>query len=223
MSVPQNRVDAAVSAARELERHGFFARVKQGDERAASYFARLVAYTVNPSGFTSDFGWLRKTAGGFNIEGYADGAIVFGADPNDLHNVIKIVTQVGSTNAGIGSAEQERRVVDVWEAPKPLTLEQMRYLNPAYEPLPDVSQPPPGASMPSPIYSQGEIGVLLQHILKRLDAMEQKPQPTITVDLSGVSAQIADVRHALSNGLAIDAQGRIPFVGTVTLKGSAKG
>jgi hypothetical protein len=115
-------VKRAQSAARDLEAQGYFAKVKAGDVRAASYFARMVACRANPMGSTSDWGWLAK-GGGTEVEGYADGAIVFGNDPLDLTNVLKIVTQVGSNDPSaitIGSSVQPRRQVDTWAAPIPL-------------------------------------------------------------------------------------------------------
>lgn len=131
--IPDDRKKAAVEIAHALQRTGYFTRVQTGDERAASLFARLVALKANPTGKTSDFGWLRKTGGGFNVEGFADGAIVFGADPNDRHNVLKIVTQIGTDHAGIGDADQERREEDIWFKPHSLTFEELRYLNSSHE------------------------------------------------------------------------------------------
>lgn len=116
-------VKRATDAARILEQQGYLAKAKTGDERGASYLARLVASRVNPSGAAGDWGWLRKTGSGFHVDGFADGAIVFGNDPADRNNVLKIVTQVGSTNPNaiqVGSAVQERRESDVWASPVPV-------------------------------------------------------------------------------------------------------
>lgn len=142
-------VKRAVEVATTLQQQGYFTRVKQGDETAASYFARLVASTVNPTGNPHDWGWLSKPAGGFNVDGYADGAIVFGNNHADLNNVLKIVTQVGSNNPNaiqIGSSVQPRRTEDVWAMPVPLPAALRSYLLNGGEPIPIQ---PPSPSMPS--------------------------------------------------------------------------
>lgn len=136
-------VKRAIAAARDLETQGYFAKVKTGDEKAASYFARMVAARANPTGAQNDWGWLSKPGGGFNVEGFADGAIVFGNDSRDLTNVLKIVTQVGSTDPNaitIGSAVQPRRAVDVWVSPVPLPDALGNYLLNGGQPRP---VPPP--------------------------------------------------------------------------------
>lgn len=124
-------VKRAVDVAKSLEAQGYFTKVKQGDEKAASYFSRMVASKVNPSGNPNDWGWLSKPAGGFNIEGFADGAIVFGNNPSDLNNVLKIVVQVGSSNPNdikIGDSVQQRRPQDVWFCPVPLPDSVVSYI-----------------------------------------------------------------------------------------------
>lgn len=222
MSIPTN---VAKAAAIKLRDQGFFTRAGEGDERAASYFARLVAYTVNPDGDPEGFGVLRKTGGGFNVDGYADGAIVYGSDPQDFENVIKIVTQIGTTHAGIGDAIQDRRPVDVWEAPKPLTLEQMRYLKPSY--APDGDTPPTPPIVPPTPQPNNELIALLARMAASIENIEQRIS-TLDGDLDGISTQVEDVRNALRNGLgiSIEAQSnKVPYLGAVTLKGSgvAKG
>lgn len=148
-------VTRAVDTAKVLQQQGYFTKVKQGDERAASYFARLTAQRVNPTGNPRDWGWLAK-GGGFNIEGFADGAIVFGNDPADRQNVLKLVLQVGSSNpndiqiASTSAALQPRRESDVWASPvsvpdsilmyllnggQPLPIEPPKPLYPSYEAL----------------------------------------------------------------------------------------
>jgi len=125
-------VKRATDMAHALEAQGYFVKVKDGDEKAASYFSRMVASKVNPSGNPNDWGWLSKPSGGFNIEGYADGAIVFGNNPSDLNNVLKIVTQVGSNDPNaiqIGSSVQERRPSDIWVVPVPLPDSIPNYLH----------------------------------------------------------------------------------------------
>lgn len=211
----------AADVARSLKAKGFFDRVAQGDTRAASLFARLVAYTINPNGDPSSVGFLKKTAGGFNVDGFADGAIVANGNYNDLQNVIKVVTQVGSTNAGIGDAVQERRPTDIWAAPTSLTLEQMRYLNPAYEPATEPAKPQPQQpqipTIPAPAQNFDVSGIMakLADIHDAVNALNAR--------MGGLSAQVADVRLAQQNGLAIELSGKLPYLGTVTMKGVAKG
>jgi hypothetical protein len=150
-------VKRATDMAQTLKTQGYFAKVKTGDEKAASYFSRLVASTVNPSGNVNDWGWLAK-GGGFNVEGYADGAIVFGNNPADLRNVLKIVTQVGSSNPNdiqIGSSVQDRRPVDTWEKPVPLPDSIPSYLLSGGLPVPI---PPPTPSVPSYEAMGGDAG-----------------------------------------------------------------
>lgn len=145
----QADVDRAVAAAHSLEQQGYFAKVKTGDVKAASYFARLVASMANPSGMGTDWGWLSKPpGGGTQVEGYADGAIVFGNNPNDLVNVLKIVTQVGSTDPNaiqIGRAVQDRRPSDTWHKPVPVPPKLPTYLAGGVPPTPQPPQTqPPG-------------------------------------------------------------------------------
>lgn len=144
MNPTQADVDRAVAAAKVLKAQGRFDKVKTGDEKAASYFSRMVAATVNPNGNSGDWGALAKTGGGFNVEGFADGAIVFGNNPSDRANVLKIVTQVGSTDPNaiqIGSSVQERRESDIWSDPVPLDPKIPAYLGGSAVPVPPVSVP----------------------------------------------------------------------------------
>ena len=220
--IPQQQIQNAVAAATALRAQGFFTRVQQGDVTAASYFARLVAYTVNPQGDPSGFGWLSKTPGETHVEGFADGAIVYGSNEFDLENVLKIVTQVGSTNAGIGSAVQPRRPENHWVAPQPLTLAQMRYLHPAYDPPGPTPTPVP---IPVPQPPSNDLATIKAQ-LEALTGVVGSLVVAITDlhnDHADLKARIVDVRTTLANGLAIEAQGRIPFAGSVSLKGSAKG
>jgi hypothetical protein len=142
-------VKLATDAAHQLEREGYFAKAKTGDERAASYFARLTAARANPTGSPRGWGALKKTGGGFNVEGYADGAIVFGNDSSDRSNVLKIVTQIGSSNPNaiqIGDAVQERRDSDVWASPVPVPDSLVAYIAGSATPVP---QPPAAFTFPS--------------------------------------------------------------------------
>lgn len=195
MGISNEQVQLAVAAANTLREQGFFERAHAGDERAASYFARLVAYTANPGRSSDSWGALRK-GGGFNVDGYADGAIVYGNDPNNLDNVLKIVTQVGSDHAGIGEAVQDRRPVDKWEKPSPLSNEQMIYLRPGGIPVPA----PPTAPTSSPILlpGRGEMmaaGEWLDAYYKSEDGLQRKKGMSIggRPDWEGVGAWLFDV------------------------------
>lgn len=141
--VPQSEINRAVSVARQLEAQGHFERARRGDVRAASLFARLVAYTVNPTGDPDGFGWLTKSAGETHVDGYADGAIVYGDDEDDLQNVLKIVRQVGG-DASIGSDIQTRRSNNRWARPLPLTADELSYLRPGGAPVPVPTPGPVG-------------------------------------------------------------------------------
>lgn len=219
MSIPQSALYAAITVARDLESRGYFERVRQGDQRAASYFARLVAYEGNKWGAGDSFGWLSKTHGESQVDGYAEDAIVYGDNPGELENVIDLVNGAGAPGASIGGAVKPRRENNRWVKPQALSVEQMRYLNPAYDPAPTpvpTPTPQPPSNELAPIKAQLEaltnvVGSLVVAITE------------LHNDNADIKNKVSDVRKALSNGLAIDAQGKIPFAGSVSLKGSAKG
>ena len=211
----------AADVARSLKAKGFFDRVAQGDVRAASLFARLVAYTMNPGGDPTSVGFLKKTAGGFNVDGFADGAIAANGNANDFQNVIKVVTSVGVTSAGIGDAVQERRPTDIWFAPVPLSLAELRYLNPAYEPATEPAKPQPQQPQTpqNPAQSQSfDASGVMAKLADIHDAVN-----ALNARMGGLSAQVADVRLAQQNGLAIELSGKLPYLGNITLKGVARG
>lgn len=147
MAITQADINRAVVVAQDLETQGYFERARTGDQRAASYFARLVAYKINGFGRPDDFGCLRKTAGGTNVDGYAEDAIVFGSNPADLLNVLDMVNGTGAPNASVNEHPEpkERRPQDIWEAPRPLTEEELDYLLSGGEPVP---QPEPEPEIP---------------------------------------------------------------------------
>jgi len=129
MSVSSDQLKRAENCAKQLEAQGYFHRAKTGDQRAASYFARLTAYTLNPGGHALDYGTLTKPAGGSNVDGYAEDAIVFGNDPTNLMNVVDLVNGAGAPGATIGAGDvKPRRAQDLWEQPKPLTRAEVEYL-----------------------------------------------------------------------------------------------
>lgn len=124
------------AVARRLENEGFFEQVRRGDTRAASYFARLVAYRCNPTGDPAQPGCLRK-GGGHNVDGYAEDAVALNGNPNDFHNVMDLVADAGAPGASVRSANlNPRRTVDVWEAPRPLTPAELAILGKGETPIP---------------------------------------------------------------------------------------
>lgn len=145
MGVSQAQLNRAITQARAREAQGYFALVKQGDQRAASLFVRLVAYDLNPNGHTSDYGWLTKAPGETQVDGYAEDAICGNADFNDLANVVDLVIGAGAAGASIGGSVKERRPTNRWAAPQPLNAEEMDYLLSGAEPIP---HPPQGQPYP---------------------------------------------------------------------------
>lgn len=140
MSVSNEQLQRAIAAARAREAQGYFARVKAGDQRAASLFARLVANDLNPSGYVNDYGWLSKSPGESQVDGYAEDAICGNADPNDLANVVDLVNGAGAPGASIGGAVKERRSSNKWVKPLQLTTAELDYLLAGGQPIP--SHPP---------------------------------------------------------------------------------
>jgi hypothetical protein len=133
MPVSQPHLDRILQMAQAREAQGYFVRVKAGDQRAASLFARLVAYDVNPSGDRTLCGWLSKTSGETNVDGWAEDAIAGNGDQADLLNVIDLVGGSGAPGATLVTRLtpadlKERRTNNLWVAPKPLTADELSYL-----------------------------------------------------------------------------------------------
>lgn len=148
MSVSQEQLARIVAQARNRESQGYFEKVRQGDQRAASLFARLIAFDLNPSGSGADVGWLTKTPGESNVEGFAEDAICGNAHPDDLANVIDLVNGAGAKGASIGGSVKERRRHNQWFRPQALTAEEMLFLREGI-PAP-VPQPPAHPQQPYP-------------------------------------------------------------------------
>jgi len=146
MSISNDQLQRAVSAARVRESQGYFGRVKAGDQTAASLFVRLVADDLNPSGKPTDYGWLSKSPGESQVDGYAEDAICFGADPSDTQNVVDLVNGAGAPGASIGGAVKERRAHNIWVKPQPLQVAELSYLLEGGAPMP---LPPPVIIMPA--------------------------------------------------------------------------
>jgi hypothetical protein len=123
----------SIQVLRNLEANGYFEKARNGDHRACGLFARLAAYSLNPSGDPAGWGWLTKVPGQKQVEGYSEDAIVLGNDPNNLHNVVDLIIGAGRSGASLAGSLDGfvvRLPQNVWEAPKPLTDEQMAYLKP---------------------------------------------------------------------------------------------
>lgn len=150
-----NRVDVA----QQVEQEGYFERCRAGEMRGCSYFARLVALRLNPTADPNGFGWLTKSPGESNVDGYADDAIVFGQGQT---NVVDLVGGSGAPGARVQwGGPHPRRAHNVWEAPRPLTASEMEYLKTGSGSTPGTPTPP----TPQPPTN-------LQPILDRLKALE---------------------------------------------------
>lgn len=136
MAVPED-----IGIAQNLVAQGYFQRVAAGDQRAASLFARLFAHAANPSGSPASWGRLKK-GGGTAVDGYAEDAVCYGSDQQDLHNVVDLVIGAGAPGARLAPTTThtvERRPVDTWELPRPLSANEVNYLK-GFNPAP----PEPG-------------------------------------------------------------------------------
>ena len=120
------QVPNRIEVAHQLEAEGYFEKCRAGEMRGCSYFARLVALRLNPRGDPKGFGWLSKTPGESNVDGFADDAIVYG-DGED--NVIDLVGGAGARGARVQwSGPHPRRAWNRWVAQRPLTTAEMNYL-----------------------------------------------------------------------------------------------
>ncbi len=175
---------------------GYFTKAEAGDMRGASYFARLVAYRLNPAGDPRSFGWLKK-GGGSNVDGYADDAIVFGSDPNNLQNVIDVVGGSGAPgarpvwNAGEGDRGLPRRASDVWDAPRPLTVEQMNYLK--------AGSGGGGGGGTGPNPDVQKVLDAIAALLAEVVANTNTQIASVNARLSGLTVQLASLHEAVAN------------------------
>jgi len=133
MSVSAETLEQVLTTARTLEAQSYFERVRQGDQKAAALFAKLVAYTMNPDGDPDGAGWLSKAPGESQVDGYAEDAIVIGNDPNERENVVDLVNGTGAAGASLPSRLtladlKPRREHNRWVKPQPLTASQLQYL-----------------------------------------------------------------------------------------------
>lgn len=219
----------SLSVVQQVEREGYFERARTGDQRAASLFARLVAFRLNPHGLPNSFGWLRK-GGGHQVDGYAEDAIVANSHASDLQNVYDLVTGAGRDGATAGwNGPLPRRASDTWEAPRALTTAELEYLKPGavVAPPPVVPPVPPippvnlddltqaiqmlmadqGRLIEQVMKSEAETRQRHEQVTRSLgevrDALKALPQSVPVCDADRIVGEILDVRQALRNGLAI--------------------
>jgi hypothetical protein len=186
-AVPAAAQNPVLEAAEALEQQGYFEPCRNGNDHACSYFVRLVVYTVNPKGDPNLPGALRKTAGGKNIDGYAEDAIALNGNPGDLHNVIDLVGGAGASGARLQwGGPHPRRSSDVWEAPKALSARELAVLGKA-----DVPGPNPGTPKPPPAPS-----VNLQPILEALAALSAKVD-ALNIRADGLAAQVGATQEQI--------------------------
>lgn len=197
MGVTPETLNRVIAVARGLEARGYFEKARQGDQRAASLFARLVAYGANPAGHTSDFGWLSKSPGESQVDGYAEDAIVYGNDPSDRQNVVDLVNGAGAPNASIGGSVKERREHNRWVKPVALTDEELRYLQSGGQPVP---VPPPTPILKPRDQFAGEFA--------RLNAYYAAPEGLQRVGgmVSNVDASVFAVIRRIADGSITDSE-----------------
>lgn len=136
MGVPTEQLTRVSAASTIRESQGYFRRAKVGDLKASSLFARLIAYDLNPTGKGSDFGCLSKSPGEQQVDGFAEDAICWTDDANNLQNVLDIIARAGqqppytSSNQppSLTTQEKPRRENNKWVKPAPLTADQLDYL-----------------------------------------------------------------------------------------------
>ena len=215
-----NRYDVVV----QLDAEGYFDRAATGDQRAASLFARLVAYRLNPTGAADSWGWLTKQPGETQVDGYAEDAIVYGSTPSDLVNVVDLVVGAGAPGARIAwQAGKPRRPSNTWERPRPLTEAEMDYLKAGSGGGgTGGGGGGGGGTQPTCQYQPTDLGP----VLARLAALEQAVQ---SLTDTAVGAEVAAleaaagvrelVRVLQSPGMQVDCSARIigPVRGTARL------
>lgn len=152
MGITPDDLERANRVAKQLEAEGFFEKVRAGSQKAASLFARLVAFRLNPRGDESDFGCLSKSPGETQVDGFAEDAIVFSNDPSDLANVVDLVNGAGAEGANIPDTygTKPRRSHNRWIKPAALTETQLLFLRPSGQP----PAPPPPVKPQYPGYEE---------------------------------------------------------------------
>lgn len=148
MAVTQADIDRLEASAQELEMQGYFERARGGDKRACSLFTRFAVYVTNPTGDPEDFGWLSKSPGEAQHDGFSVDAACFSASLSDRRNVIDIIVGAELPGARVEASDpKERRENNRWVKPQRLSDEDMKYLKAGGMPVP---QPPPAVVLPPP-------------------------------------------------------------------------
>lgn len=133
-------------AMQQLEDAGQFRRAAGGDQRAASLFVRAAAQLANPNGADrTSWGWLSKSPGESQVDGYSEDSLVLGDSPSNLQNVYDFVAGTGRVGASIiyTPSAVQRRPSNVWVAPRPLTAAEQAYLGGG-----TIDPPPPPVKPP---------------------------------------------------------------------------
>lgn len=171
--------------AHAVANEGYFDKCGAGEMRACSYFARLVAWRLNPTGDPSSWGWLSKPDGGSNVEGWADDAMVYG---QGQHNVIDLVGGAGASGARVQwGGPHPRRPSNLWVAPQPLTKAELDYLKPGSGPAP---KPPPVPPTVPPVNLQPVLEAVAQ--LRALVEQLHAKQDAQAAQLAQVGAAAVD-------------------------------
>ncbi len=203
MGVSDEQLQRIVAQADLRERQGYFEVVRGGDQRAASLWARLLANDLNPTGKSTDVGWLSKLHGGANVDGWAEDAICGNAHPGDLENVIDLVGGAGLPGARPIADVKPRRPTDEWVKPKPLTAEEMTYLLAGGLPVPIPPQEPV-QPYPSESPDGGWWGQVADVQIAATYARKNRPYPSDQKSLRWVGRIAYDIRDGLTKEGSLD-------------------
>lgn len=216
MSIDQDTLNRAIAAAKSLEAQGYFEKARQGDQKAASLFARHTAYTLNPSGDPDDYGCLSKSPGESQVDGFAEDAICYTDDPADRQNVVDLINGAGAPNASIGGSVKERRENNKWVRPQALSVEQMTYLRSGG--MPPQPQPPMPTQPPGREEALDELNWLHRYYqapegLQRPDGLWR---PDLgTPDFEGIAAWYLDVYQRDRMAMKSRADSRANYVNQI--------
>lgn len=211
----QTGQESAVIA--QVEADGWFRRCQTSDLRGCALFTREVIRRLNPTGDPGSWGWLSKSGGEENADGYSVDAMVWTADAGNLRNVVDIIGGAGGGNprAGMGGFVQ-RRPSNQWVRPVPLSAADAAYAcmgacagtqpQPPTPPQPQPPQPPP-----PPDYSEAlaQIQMQLDNLGAHLAAQGQQ-MVQLQDELAQTRAVAADLAARVS---------ALSFTGSISLPG----
>lgn len=222
------------ATADQVASEGYFTKCANGDIRACSLFARLVAFRLNPTANPSSWGWLSKNPGESGQDGYADDAIVYSADPSNLTNVIDLVGGSGAPGARLQwGGPNPRRPNNQWVAPRALTSAELEYLKPGAggTPTPGPAPPPtPAVNLKPVLDALDAISAKVDALTIRVDAVasiadaarEQAEQAKVNASdvlhdpAAGLPGALAEIRAALARAYRGQCSVR-PFGGSCTI------